>query len=153
MQFYKDGFRGGNPDIRQAAPNRRNRGVDEPLPEKVDVLIGPTLTAPGDDAVAYRADLELQWTPVEAAAGYWVEVASDADPTAADDLGREAGARRVPIVARLDADIPIGHGEMTRLTIRPERLHFFDLETGDSLHAGDAALGSQAEDHRKAMPA
>jgi phenol 2-monooxygenase len=42
MQFYKDGFRGGNPDIKQAAPNRRNRGPNEPLPEKVDVLIAGT---------------------------------------------------------------------------------------------------------------
>ena len=25
MQFYKNGFRGGNPDIKPAAPNRRNR--------------------------------------------------------------------------------------------------------------------------------
>ncbi len=39
MQFYKNGFRGGCPDIKQAAPNRRNRGVNEPLPEAVDVLI------------------------------------------------------------------------------------------------------------------
>ena len=39
MQFYKDGFRGGNPDIKEAAPNRRNRGINEPLPAKVDVLI------------------------------------------------------------------------------------------------------------------
>ncbi len=42
MQFYKDGFRGGNPDISAPAPNRRNRGVNEPLPEKVDVLIAGT---------------------------------------------------------------------------------------------------------------
>ena len=42
MQFYKNGFRGGNPDIQQAAPNRRNRGPHEPLPEKVDVLIAGT---------------------------------------------------------------------------------------------------------------
>lgn len=42
MQFYKDGFRGGNPDIKQAAPNRRNRGINESLPEKVDVLIAGT---------------------------------------------------------------------------------------------------------------
>ena len=42
MQFYKDGFRGGNPDIRQAAPNRRNRGLHEPLPAQVDVLIAGT---------------------------------------------------------------------------------------------------------------
>lgn len=42
MQFYKNGFRGGNPDIHEAAPNRRNRGIHEPLPEKVDVLISGT---------------------------------------------------------------------------------------------------------------
>lgn len=42
MQFYKDGFRGGNPDIKQAAPNRRNRGPHEPLPPTVDVLIAGT---------------------------------------------------------------------------------------------------------------
>ena len=42
MKFYRDGFRGGNPDIKQAAPNRRNRGPHEPLPETVDVLIAGT---------------------------------------------------------------------------------------------------------------
>ena len=42
MQFYKNGFRGGSPDIKQAAPNRRNRGTNEPLPEKVDLLISGT---------------------------------------------------------------------------------------------------------------
>ena len=39
MQFYVDGFRGGDPDIKNAAPNRRDRGAHAPLPEKVDVLI------------------------------------------------------------------------------------------------------------------
>ncbi len=39
MQFYKNGFRGGSPDIKEAAPNRRNRGINEPLPSQVDVLI------------------------------------------------------------------------------------------------------------------
>jgi FecR protein len=47
--------------------------------EKMDVLVSPVLAAPQDDAVAYRADLELQWAPVDEAAGYWVEVAADAD--------------------------------------------------------------------------
>ena len=42
MQFYKDGFRGGSPDLKQAASNRRNRGVNEPLPDQVDVLIAGT---------------------------------------------------------------------------------------------------------------
>jgi phenol 2-monooxygenase len=39
MQYYKEGFRGGDPDIRTAAPNRRDRSPHAPLPEKVDVLI------------------------------------------------------------------------------------------------------------------
>ncbi|MBS8227187.1 FAD-dependent monooxygenase [Vannielia litorea] len=39
MQYYLDGFRGGDPDLSNAAPNRRNRGSFAPLPDKVDVLI------------------------------------------------------------------------------------------------------------------
>lgn len=39
MQFYKDGFRGGDPDVKTAAPGRRERGPYVPLPKKVDVLI------------------------------------------------------------------------------------------------------------------
>ena len=42
MQFYKDGFRSGDPDLKQAAPGRRSRGIHEPLPDKVDVLIAGT---------------------------------------------------------------------------------------------------------------
>ncbi len=42
MQFYVDGFRGGDPDIRNAAPGRRDRGRHAPLPERVDVLIAGT---------------------------------------------------------------------------------------------------------------
>jgi len=39
MQFHMDGFRGGDPDIKNAAPGRRDRAEHAPLPEKVDVLI------------------------------------------------------------------------------------------------------------------
>ena len=39
MQFYLDGFRGGDPDIKTAAPGRRERSPHAPLPEQVDVLI------------------------------------------------------------------------------------------------------------------
>ena len=42
MQYYLDGFRGGDPDIKNAAPNRRDRAPHAPLPEKVDVLIAGT---------------------------------------------------------------------------------------------------------------
>ncbi len=39
MQYYLDGFRGGDPDVSNAAPGRRDRGEHAPMPEKVDVLI------------------------------------------------------------------------------------------------------------------
>ncbi|WP_417720669.1 FAD-dependent monooxygenase [Salipiger sp.] len=39
MQFYLDGFRGGDPDIRPAAPGRRLREAHDRLPDTVDVLI------------------------------------------------------------------------------------------------------------------
>jgi phenol 2-monooxygenase len=39
MQFYRDGFRGGDPDIRTAAWGRGERDPHAPLPEEVDVLI------------------------------------------------------------------------------------------------------------------
>ena len=39
MQFYLDGFRGGDPDVLPAAANRRDRSPHAPLPERVDVLI------------------------------------------------------------------------------------------------------------------
>ena len=42
MQFYMDGFRGGDPDIRNAAPDRRDRAPHALLPDKVDVLIAGT---------------------------------------------------------------------------------------------------------------
>ena len=42
MQYYLDGFRGGDPDVKNAAPNRRDRSDQAPLPEKVDVLIAGT---------------------------------------------------------------------------------------------------------------
>ncbi len=45
MQYYKNGFRGGNPDRKNATGKRRDRSEFAPLPEKVDVLIagcGPT---------------------------------------------------------------------------------------------------------------
>jgi phenol 2-monooxygenase len=42
MQFYVDGFRGGDPDIKDAAPGRRDRSAHARLPEQVDVLIAGT---------------------------------------------------------------------------------------------------------------
>lgn len=39
MQFYKEGFRGGNPDVKPTAADLRTRGAYEALPDRVDVLI------------------------------------------------------------------------------------------------------------------
>lgn len=39
MQYYLNGFRGGDPDLSDAAPCRREYGDFAPLPDKVDVLI------------------------------------------------------------------------------------------------------------------
>ena len=48
-----------------------------PPSDKIDVLPAPALSAPGDDTVAFAADLQLSWTTVADAAGYWLEVAGD----------------------------------------------------------------------------
>jgi len=43
MRYYRDGFRPGNPDLKDPAPCRRETGVDyRALPETVDVLIAGT---------------------------------------------------------------------------------------------------------------
>ena len=39
MRYYVDGFRGGDPDVRTAAPGRREHDPHAGLPDKVDVLI------------------------------------------------------------------------------------------------------------------
>ena len=39
MQYYKDGFRSGDPDLKPAAQNRRDRDEHASLPKEVDVLI------------------------------------------------------------------------------------------------------------------
>ncbi|HET6518630.1 MAG TPA: FecR domain-containing protein, partial [Geminicoccaceae bacterium] len=59
----------------------RNEGTvvrrGEAPSDKIDVLPPPALVAPQDDAVAFNADVDLQWAPVASAAGYWLEVAGD----------------------------------------------------------------------------
>jgi len=62
-----------------------------------------------------------------------LEVASDTDVAVRETLEREATDHRVPIVARMSADIPAESGHVLRVAVQPERLHFFDLETGASL--------------------
>jgi len=59
----------------------RNEGTvvrrGEPPSESVEILTRPSLLTPGDDTVAFSADVDLAWEAVEDAAGYWLEIAAD----------------------------------------------------------------------------
>ncbi|MGH6943553.1 MAG: FecR domain-containing protein, partial [Geminicoccaceae bacterium] len=48
-----------------------------PPSDKVEVLPPPVLIAPADDEVAFNVTTDLRWAPVDAAAGYWLEVGLD----------------------------------------------------------------------------
>ena len=62
-----------------------------------------------------------------------LEVASDTDAAVLHDLARTVAAHRTSIVARISAETPVAVGSTTRLAVPPERLHFFDLESGGAL--------------------
>ncbi|MBS8261533.1 hypothetical protein DYI23_15010 [Roseibium polysiphoniae] len=61
----------------------RNEGVviraGENPRAKIDVLTAPVLQTPGDDGLVYNASANLSWQDTDGAAGYWVEVARDAN--------------------------------------------------------------------------
>jgi hypothetical protein len=48
-----------------------------PPTDKIEILPPPALQAPQDDQVAFNAAVELAWSPLDDAAGYWLEVAED----------------------------------------------------------------------------
>lgn len=151
MQFYKDGFRGGNPDIKQAAPNRRNRGVNEPLPEKVDVLIAGTGPAGLCLAAQLAAFPEIDTLIVERMASNIVKGKADGINTRtmemfqafgfADKVKREtywvnqtafwmpdpANPAHIQRVGRVQ-DVADDSSEMPHILINQARLHELFLE-------------------------
>jgi nucleoid-associated protein YgaU len=48
-----------------------------PPSDKIDILQAPELQAPQDDDVVFNASVELAWSGIGDAAGYWLEVALD----------------------------------------------------------------------------
>jgi multiple sugar transport system ATP-binding protein len=62
-----------------------------------------------------------------------IELAEDVDQGAADELRRDAGDRRATVVCRFDADARVRVGEAAECALDPGRLHFFDLENGQSI--------------------
>lgn len=151
MQFYKEGFRGGNPDVKQAAPNRRNWGANEPLPEKVDVLIAGTGPAGLCLAAQLSQFAEIDTMIVERMAGNIIKGKADGINTRtmemfqafgfADKVKREtywvnqtafwmpdpAKPEHIKRVGRVQ-DVADDSSEMPHILINQARLHELFLE-------------------------
>jgi len=63
-----------------------------------------------------------------------LEIAADADQTAVEELRHESQERRPVLLARLDATSRPNVGGEIVLAIKPDRMHFFDLETGAAIY-------------------
>jgi multiple sugar transport system ATP-binding protein len=72
--------------------------------------------------------LELAARPV--VADELLEIARDADETAASEILRESASGQAVVTARLDAHAEVDAGDRFDAAVAIERLHFFDLTTG-----------------------
>jgi multiple sugar transport system ATP-binding protein len=64
-----------------------------------------------------------------------LEVASDADATAAEKLKSEARESRAIFVGRFDTSLEVSPGDRLEILVNLDRLHFFDLDTGNAIYA------------------
>ena len=103
---------------------------------------GPTFTAKieilesmGSELYAYF-DVES----AEVRAEQLDELAADAGA----DIGGDGGG--LQIVARLDAASDAAEGSELELWLDPERLHLFDVDSGDRITAGDGEGGGSSDD-------
>jgi multiple sugar transport system ATP-binding protein len=62
-----------------------------------------------------------------------LEIARDIDAAAVMALREEARGHKVTVVARVDSDTDVHPGERMRVGVRADRLHYFDVETGDAI--------------------
>jgi multiple sugar transport system ATP-binding protein len=62
-----------------------------------------------------------------------LEVAGDADTVAASEILRDAERGRALVSARFEAHAAVGPGDLAEVSIRTDRLAFFDLETGRAI--------------------
>ena len=108
-------------------------------PEHVeDASIGPdgaprlrgkvlVMEALGSERLAH---LELDARPV--VTEEVLEIAADADAAVAADL--QSRVERAAFVARFDAASTARGDQEVEMTVKPERLHFFDLDTGQAIY-------------------
>ena len=76
------------------------------------------------------AHLELDARPV--VTEEVLEIAADADAAVAADL--QSRVERAAFVARFDAASTARGDQEVEMTVKPERLHFFDLDTGQAIY-------------------
>jgi multiple sugar transport system ATP-binding protein len=62
-----------------------------------------------------------------------IEIAADTDAAALQSLEQTAVQSFVPVVARLGADSSASPGKVRELALDPERLHFFDMQSGTAI--------------------
>jgi len=110
-------------------------------PEHVeDASIGPdraprlrakvlVMEALGSERLAH---LELDARPV--VTEEVLEIAADADAAVAADLQSGSRVERASFVARFDAASTARGGQEVEMTVKPERLQFFDLDTGQAIY-------------------
>jgi multiple sugar transport system ATP-binding protein len=108
-------------------------------PEHVeDASIGPAgaprlrgkvlvMEALGSERLAH---LELDARPV--VTEEVLEIAADADAAVAADL--QSRVEHAAFVARFDAASTARGGQEVEMTVKPERLQFFDLDTGQAIY-------------------
>ena len=63
-----------------------------------------------------------------------LEIAADTDAAVVAELEIDAREDRVQVVGRFDASSRAGAGDDVELALRPERLHFFDPDTGAGIY-------------------
>jgi multiple sugar transport system ATP-binding protein len=78
------------------------------------------------------AHLELDARPV--VTEEVLEIAADADAAVAADLQSGSRVERAAFVARFDAASTARGGQEVEMTVKPERLQFFDLHTGQAIY-------------------
>jgi multiple sugar transport system ATP-binding protein len=59
-----------------------------------------------------------------------LEIARDVDAATVETLEGAAGEHQVVMVARFDVETHVEAGRQQEVALRPDKLHFFDLETG-----------------------
>jgi multiple sugar transport system ATP-binding protein len=63
-----------------------------------------------------------------------LDVVRDMDASMATELSEHAGENTSRAIARFEADAEVAEGQIRELAVVPEKLRFFDLQTGTAIH-------------------